>query len=160
MTTVYIALGSNLGDRLANLRAAVALLAENGIDVVAKSSVWQTAPVPADQPPFLNAAVRAETELAPLDLLDALKRIEWALGRRPERHWGPRPVDLDILFCGEEELVSERLTIPHERIVERNFVLAPLADVLPGPLPVIGKSATGLLAVVGSAGLERTGRVL
>ena len=160
MMTVYIALGSNLGDRLANLRAAVALLAENGIDVVAKSSVWQTAPVPADQPPFLNAVVRAETELAPLDLLDALKRSEWALGRRPERHWGPRPVDLDILFYGEEELVSERLTIPHERIVERNFVLAPLADVLPGPLPVIGKSATELLAVVGSAGLERTGRVL
>ena len=64
-------------------------------------------------------------------------------------------MDLDILFYGEEELVSERLTIPHERIVERNFVLAPLADVLPGPLPVIGKSATELLAVVGSAGLER-----
>jgi 2-amino-4-hydroxy-6-hydroxymethyldihydropteridine diphosphokinase len=153
---VYIALGSNLGDRLGNLRAAVRMLGDEDVAVVAESSVWETAPVPADQPPFLNAVVAADTEVSPVALLDALKRIEWALGRRPERRWGPRPADLDILFYGDEHFETERLTVPHMRIAERSFVLAPLAEVTSGPLPVLGKSALELLAPLGSEGLVRT----
>ncbi len=160
MTRVVIALGSNLGDRLGNLRAAVRLLAERGVAVIAASSIWETAPVPADQPPFLNAVVTAETALAPEDLLTALKAIEHELGRRPTRHWGPRPADLDILFYGESTVASEALTIPHPRIAERSFVLAPLAEVMPGPLPVLGRPALELLVAVGTTGLARTPHAL
>lgn len=160
MTRVVIALGSNLGDRLANLRAAVAMLESAGIPVGAKSEAWETAPVPADQPPFLNAALVAETGLEPLDLLRDLKRIEFDLGRREGRRWGPRPIDLDILFFGDLSMESEALTIPHPRIGERAFVLAPLTDILDGPLPVLGKTAGELLEVVGLEGAWRTGERL
>ena len=156
MTRVYIALGSNLGDRLGNLRAAADRLEEAGIAIQERSSVWETAPVPADQPAFLNAAVAAETTLAPLELLAALKAIEHALGRRPERHWGPRPIDLDIICYGDEELDTPTLTIPHRLAAERSFVLAPLADVAVGPLPVLGTSAAELLRRTGTDGLRRT----
>jgi len=155
VTRVYVALGSNLGDRLGNLRAAVALLPAEGIEVTARSSVWETDPVPADQPAFLNAAVRAETALAPRDVLAALKRIEHALGRRPERRWGPRPADLDLLFFGEERVNLPELQVPHERILERSFVLAPLADVFSGPMPVLGVTASEALQATGTTGLKR-----
>ena len=117
MTQVVLALGSNLGDRLGNLRAAVARLPEEGVAVLARSGVWETPPVPADQPPYLNAAVRGETTLEPLDLLAALKRIEAAMGRRPERRWGPRPLDLDILFYGDQRIDLPTLQVPHPRIL-------------------------------------------
>jgi 2-amino-4-hydroxy-6-hydroxymethyldihydropteridine diphosphokinase len=156
MTRVYIALGSNLGDRLGNLRTAVASLEEAGIGVTSRSSVWETAPVPADQPAFLNAAVAADTDLSPAELLAALKAIEHALGRRPERRWGPRPIDLDILFYGEEEIDTAELTVPHRLAAGRSFVLAPLADITQGPLPVVGKSAVELLRATGDEGLTRT----
>ena len=160
MTLVYIALGSNLGDRLGNLRAAIARLDDAGIAVTRRSSVWETAPIPADQPAFLNAAVAADTTLSPTDLLAALKAIEHALGRRPERHWGPRPIDLDILLYGDERLDTPSLTIPHRLAAERSFVLAPLADVTTGPLPVLGESAVALLARTGTDGLRRTSLAL
>lgn len=162
MTTVetVIALGSNLGDRLANLRAAVAALGDSGVVLSATSSVWQTPPVPADQPPFLNAVVVGNTTLEPRALLASLKRIEHALGRRPERRWGPRPIDLDILFFGEEAVQTAELHVPHIRIGERAFVLAPLAEVVPGPLPVLGATALQLLDLVDATGLERTGLAL
>ncbi len=156
--TAVIALGSNLGDRLANLRAAVqALEAEGVLEVARRSSVWETAPVPADQPPFLNAAIAGPTYLEPLDLLAALKQVEHALGRRPERHWGPRPIDLDILFYGEDRIDLPELKVPHVRILERNFVLAPLAEVLPGALPVLAVKATEALRRVGQEGLRKVG---
>lgn len=151
--TATIALGSNLGDRLGNLRTATRMLGERGIRVVARSSVWQTAPVPADQPPYLNAVVRAETRLAPPELLAALKDIEHALGRRPERRWGPRPADLDILFYGDQRVILPGLEVPHPRILERNFVLAPLSEVLPGALPLLATTAAAALAAVGDEGL-------
>jgi 2-amino-4-hydroxy-6-hydroxymethyldihydropteridine diphosphokinase len=160
MTRLVIALGSNLGDRLGNLRAAVRLLAERGIAVEAASSIWETAPVPADQPAFLNAVVTADTDLAPEDLLTELKAIEYELGRRPARHWGPRPADLDILFYGDLSMDTEALTIPHPRIAERPFVLAPLGEVTGGPLPVLGQTALELLAGAGTAGLIRTAHAL
>jgi 2-amino-4-hydroxy-6-hydroxymethyldihydropteridine diphosphokinase len=155
MTRVAIALGSNLGDRLGNLRAAIAALEAAGIAVVRRSFAWETPPVPADQPPFLNAAVLAETDLPPAALLAELKTIEHALGRRPGRRWGPRPIDLDILFYGELRLEAPELTIPHPRIAERAFVLAPLAEILEGPLPVLGASALDLLERTGLQGARR-----
>jgi 2-amino-4-hydroxy-6-hydroxymethyldihydropteridine diphosphokinase len=155
---VVIALGSNLGDRLANLRAAVRQMQQRGIvRVSVKSSVWETPPVPADQPAYLNAVVRGSTHLQPLDLLEALKDIEHALGRRPERRWGPRPIDLDILFYGSERVELRELRIPHERILERAFVLAPLSDVLRGTLPGLDISITDALNAVDQAGLQRVG---
>ncbi len=146
MTEVYIALGSNLGDRLGNLRAAVRYLEEQGVRVKARSAVWETAPVPADQPSYLNAVVAGETDLGPRELLRELKAIERALGRRPSRRWGPRPADLDILFHGDSEVDSPELTLPHPRVTERAFVLVPLSEVAAGPLPVLGKGALELLA--------------
>ena len=160
MTTVVLALGANLGDRLANLRAAVAMLEKEGLAVSARSEVWETAPVPADQPPYLNATLIGETALSPLDLLSLAKRIERALGRRAGRRWGPRPADVDILFYGDLQLESETLTIPHPRIAERPFVLAPLSDVWQGELPVLGKRAAELLEAVGLEGAWRTGEPL
>jgi len=155
MTRVAIALGSNLGDRLGNLRAAIAALEAAGIAVVRRSFAWETPPVPADQPSFLNAAVLAETSLPPAALLAELKAIEHALGRRPGRRWGPRPIDLDILFYGDLRLEAPELTIPHPRIAERAFVLAPLAEILEGPLPVLGASALDLLERTGLQGARR-----
>jgi 2-amino-4-hydroxy-6-hydroxymethyldihydropteridine diphosphokinase len=154
---IAIALGSNLGDRAGNLRAALRALADEGVTVGRVSSIWETAPVPADQPAFLNAAVAAETRLEPHDLLRALKRIEWAMGRRPARRWGPRPLDLDLLLYDDERVDTADLTVPHPRIAERGFVLAPLAEVWPGPLPVLGETALNLLARTGDEGLTRTG---
>ncbi|MEX2080983.1 MAG: 2-amino-4-hydroxy-6-hydroxymethyldihydropteridine diphosphokinase, partial [Dehalococcoidia bacterium] len=141
MTVVLIALGSNLGDRWGNLRAALRFMEEAGVKVLERSSAWETAPVPADQPRFLNAVVSAETALEAGDLLAALKGIEHALGRRPGRRWGPRPADLDLLFYGEERIATPDLEVPHPRIGERAFVLVPLSEVWRGPLPVLGATA-------------------
>ncbi len=157
MTEVVLALGSNLGDRLANLRAAVSELDARGILVAKRSGFWETPPVPADQPAYLNAAAVAETSLEPLALLAELKRIEHYLGRRPERRWGPRPIDLDILFYGEERIALPELQVPHPRILERAFVLAPLSDVWRGPLPVLGITAMEALRSVGLQGAARRG---
>ncbi len=156
MTVVVLALGSNLGDRAANLCSAADRLEAAGIVVTKRSSIWETPPVPADQPEFLNAAVVAETELAPLDVLRALKAIEYDLGRRPGRRWGPRPIDVDILFYGEQAIDLPELTIPHPRIAERAFVLAPLAEIVDGPLPVLGESVHELLDRIGLQGAVRT----
>lgn len=160
MTPVLLALGSNLGDRAANLRAAVALLGEAGISVRSCSSIWETEPVPPDQPPYLNAAIAAETGLGPEQLLVVVKGIERALGRRPGRRWGPRPVDIDILFYGEVRIDLPGLQVPHPRVAERGFVLAPLAEIHGGPLPVLGERAAELLARAGAHGLRRTSLAL
>ena len=157
MTLVAIALGSNLGDRIGNLRAAVKELEARGVTVLRRSGTWETAPVPSDQPAYLNAAIAVETALAPLELLAVLKAIEHALGRRPERRWGPRPLDLDILLYGAERVELPGLEVPHPRILERAFVLAPLAEVWPGTLPVLGVSALDALAATGLEGARRVG---
>jgi 2-amino-4-hydroxy-6-hydroxymethyldihydropteridine diphosphokinase len=156
MTHVVLALGANLGDRAANLREAVARLEAAGVRVLERSSIWETPPVPADQPEYLNAAVVAETTLAPLDLLRTLKTIERDLGRRPGRRWGPRPIDIDILFYGDESIDEPDLTIPHPRIAERAFVLAPLAEITHDTLPVLNRAAQSLLDAIGLQGATRT----
>ena len=155
MTTVVIALGSNLGDRLANLRAALAELEAAGVAIRERSGVWETPPVPADQPAYLNAAIVAGTALEPLSLLAELKRIEHYLGRRPERRWGPRPIDLDILFYGAERIDLPEVQVPHPRILERPFVLAPLSDIWPTPMPVLGVAPRTALQKVGLQGARR-----
>ncbi len=131
----YLGLGSNVGDRLANLRAAREALARRGLEVVGSSSVYETAPQGEvlDQPDFLNACLAAETELGPEELLAACKDVERELGRRPGgvRH-GPRPIDVDLLLVGDLVHDSERLVLPHREILSRRFVLEPLLELDPG----------------------------
>lgn len=153
MTIVYIALGSNLGDRRANLETAIARLAP-AVAVTARSAVYETAPMyVTDQPPFLNMALRGETELAPEALLAHLKAIEAEAGRRAGGvRFGPREVDLDILLYGEAVLALPALEIPHPRMAERAFVLRPLADVAAEVRhPVLGRRIADLLAEVPGA---------
>jgi len=146
MSEAVVALGANMGDRAANLREAVRRLGKAGMKVLRVSEVWETPPMPADQPWFLNAAVVVETNQPPEVLLSELKAIEHDLGRRPGRRWGPRPIDLDILFYDKVEMDTPALTIPHPRIAERAFVLVPLRDVWPGALPVLNRTPDDLLA--------------
>jgi 2-amino-4-hydroxy-6-hydroxymethyldihydropteridine diphosphokinase len=131
----YLGLGSNEGDRLANLRAARDALVLHEILVEASSSVYETAPQGEvrDQPDFLNAAVRVRTALGPEELLDAAKAVERDLGRVPGgiRH-GPRPIDVDVLLLGDVEYTSERLSLPHREVTSRRFVLEPLLELDPG----------------------------
>jgi 2-amino-4-hydroxy-6-hydroxymethyldihydropteridine diphosphokinase len=129
MAAVYIALGANLGDRAANLRQAQAALAP-AVTILARSSLHETAPqYVTDQPPFLNMVLRGETELSPQALLAHLKTIERDLGRVPGKRFGPRPIDLDILYYDDRIVDEPDLQIPHPRIAERDFVLRPLAEI-------------------------------
>lgn len=128
---VYLSLGSNLGDRIAHLRAAVQGLREGGVEVEAVSALYETPPWGVlDQPPFLNAAVRGMTALPPHDLLALAKRIEAAAGRDFEaERWTARPIDVDIALIEGETVDEPDLVVPHALLAERSFVLVPLADV-------------------------------
>jgi 2-amino-4-hydroxy-6-hydroxymethyldihydropteridine diphosphokinase len=130
----YLGLGSNVGDRRANLQRAVAALPGHGVVVRASSSVYDTEPVGEllDQPSFLNACLRVETSLGPEELLEAGKAVERELGREPggPRH-GPRPIDVDLLLLGDTEHESERLRLPHAEVTSRRFVLVPLLELDP-----------------------------
>ncbi len=133
MTRAYLGLGSNLGDRLAHLQHAIdALDAVDGIDVVAVSRVYETAPVGGpDQDDFLNAVLAIDTELEPHALLAAVQAAEQAEQRVRTVRWGPRTLDVDVLRYGDEQVSTPDLVIPHPRVQERAFVLAPLHDVAP-----------------------------
>ena len=131
LETIYLSLGSNLGDRAANLRAAIDALAPFA-HVKKISSFYETEPVDyLNQPWFLNCVVEAETSLGPLELLHALRKIESHLGSKKEFAKGPRLLDMDILFYGDETISLPELQIPHPRMLQRNFVLAPLAEIAP-----------------------------
>jgi 2-amino-4-hydroxy-6-hydroxymethyldihydropteridine diphosphokinase len=129
---IALALGSNLGDRMAALRAAVENL-PSCITIEKVSPVYETrAAYVSDQPDFLNAALTGTTKLEPLAFLWSLKKLEVKLGRRPTFHYGPRAIDIDILFYGDQILTTRELILPHPRLAEREFVLRPLADIAPG----------------------------
>lgn len=130
---VFLGLGSNLGDREENLRAALnGISALPGTRVVRVSTFRETPPWGVtDQPAFLNAVAEVRTALEPLPLLDAVKRIEVQLGRTPTFRWGPRLIDIDLLLYGEREANEERLVLPHPQILERAFVWEPLAEIAP-----------------------------
>ncbi|GAC1640504.1 MAG: 2-amino-4-hydroxy-6-hydroxymethyldihydropteridine diphosphokinase [Candidatus Acidiferrum sp.] len=132
MHRIYLSLGSNLGDRALMLRSAVDSLAAVGVRVVKVSALYETEPVDfLEQPWFLNCVAEAETSLAPLDLLRVLRGIEARLGSKKEFAKGPRLLDIDILLYGEETIALPELQIPHPRMLERKFVLAPLAEIAP-----------------------------
>ena len=145
--TVYLSLGSNLDDRAKNLRDAIAALANARVHVVRVSSVYETEPVDyLDQPWFLNCAVEAETELAALELLHALRGIEAQMGSKKLIAKGPRLIDMDILLYGNE-VIGPELQVPHPRMHLRRFVLEPLAEIAPNVQhPVSHLSIADLLA--------------
>jgi 2-amino-4-hydroxy-6-hydroxymethyldihydropteridine diphosphokinase len=132
LNLVYLSLGSNVRDRLANLRAAIALLPLSGVNVKKSSSIYETEPVDfLDQPWFLNCVVEAETKLDPLALLQALRAMEAQLDGKKEFPKGPRKIDLDILLFNSETIDTLSLKIPHPRMHLRRFVLVPLAEIAP-----------------------------
>jgi 2-amino-4-hydroxy-6-hydroxymethyldihydropteridine diphosphokinase len=144
--TAFIGIGSNLGDREANLRKAVELVSEeDGIHVVAVSEIRETEPAgPVEQGPFLNGAVRIETDLAPRELLERLLAVEQRLGRVRRERWGPRTIDLDLLLYGDDVVDEPSLTVPHPRLHERRFALEPLSDLAPS-LEIPGKGPISAL---------------
>ena len=130
--TVYLSLGSNLGDREKNLRSAIATLADGKVRVTRVSSFYETEPVDLlEQPWFLNCVVQGETDASPLDLLRALRGIEARLGSNKLVPKGPRLIDLDILLYGDEVIDTQELQVPHPRMLVRKFVLVPLAEIAP-----------------------------
>ena len=145
----FVGIGANLGAREETLRRAVEVLdAESGIAVVAASSVYETAPVGiVDQPYFLNAVLRVDTELSAQRLLDRLLLIEEQFGRVRKTKWGPRTLDLDILLYGDAVINQPGLQVPHPHLHKREFVLAPLCDLIPDlPHPLLGDSFQSLAA--------------
>lgn len=132
MAIAYIALGSNLGDKEKNLRRALLLLTQQGVEVVRVSSFLSTEPYGVtDQPQFLNAVACVRTSLTPLALLDVLLATELAMGRVRLRHWGERNIDLDLLLYEDVVLDMPRLHLPHPDMQNRDFVLLPLAEIAP-----------------------------
>ena len=156
MTEVYIALGSNLGDRAANLEAAIAALPPT-VSIDRRSPIYETDPqYVTDQPAFLNMVVCGDCRRQPEELLCRLKRIETDLGRTPGLRYGPRLIDLDIIFFGSRVVASEGLSIPHPRIAERDFVLKPLSDIAPDLRhPVSGETVLDLLRKINDKGAVR-----
>jgi 2-amino-4-hydroxy-6-hydroxymethyldihydropteridine diphosphokinase len=132
MPTVYLSLGSNVGDREGNLRTAIAALPRSGVRVKQLSSIYETEPVDyLDQPWFLNCVLEVETELEPHTLLRALHAIEAQMYSKKDFAKGPRKLDLDILLYGSETIATPDLQIPHARMLQRRFVLTPLAEIDP-----------------------------
>lgn len=155
MARVHLALGANLGDRASALDEAVRRIAAlPSTEVLARSTTHETpALLPPDdatpQPDYLNAVVLVETALEPRALFDAVKRIERALGRVPATRWAPRVIDIDLVLWGARVVDDGDLVIPHPRMHERRFVLAPLAELSPGTVhPVLRRTVTELLAAL------------
>ncbi len=155
MTVVYLGLGSNLGDRRAYLRQAVALLREH-LAVTGVSSLYETAPVGVTgQPPFLNAVVACETDAPPAQVLAWCQSAEAALGRERTVRWGPRTIDIDVLLCGNQQVDTPALIIPHPRLTERAFALVPLAELAPDVgIAGTGRTVGEAAAAVGDAGVS------
>ncbi|MBY9068028.1 2-amino-4-hydroxy-6-hydroxymethyldihydropteridine diphosphokinase [Hyphomonas sp. WL0036] len=149
MAEVALGLGSNLGDREAHLAGAVqALESREGIRVTARSSLWETPPWGVEeQPHFLNACVLLETSLSPMEVLETCLAIEREHGRERSLRWGPRTLDIDVLYYDDVVLTGEVLTLPHPRMLMRTFVLAPLAEIAPEKV-IAGATIRKKLALV------------
>jgi|SRR5208283_3188594 len=150
MTTAYIALGTNVGDRENNLREALRLLAEAGIRILKFSSIYETQPVDfLEQAWFLNAVLETQTDLPALDLLHKLRAIESAMSSSKPFAKGPRLIDLDILLYGNDTIATPELQVPHPRMLQRRFALAPLAEIAPNLRhPSWSATASQLLAAL------------
>jgi len=157
MTTVYLSLGANIGDRAQNIARATAALAGRGVRVTRQSPLYETEPVEmTSESWFLNCVVEAETDLTPDQLMRALLGIERELGRERRVARGDRPIDIDILLYGSSVVRSEEVEIPHPRMAERRFVLAPLAEIAPQTVhPVLKKTVAALLAATRDRSLVR-----
>ncbi len=144
----YVGVGSNLGDRWANLATASAFLRRSPrVTVLRASRVYDTAPIGPPQPRYLNAVLELETELPPKALLAVLQMAENAAHRRRSERWGPRTLDLDLLLYGDEVILDRRLRVPHPEISVRRFVLAPLAELCPAlVVPGTARTVAELLA--------------
>jgi 2-amino-4-hydroxy-6-hydroxymethyldihydropteridine diphosphokinase len=142
MAVVYLGIGSNLGDKKSNCLSALEKLATKGVLISKKSALYETQPWGVkNQPDFVNIAVEAETDLSPEALLCALKEIEKEMGRKVGTRWGPRLIDLDVLFYDDRIVQSKDLVIPHRQLHRRDFVLLPLAEISPELVhPVLNKT--------------------
>jgi len=130
MSTVFLGIGSNLGERVDNCKRAIELLKEEGLIIQKESSIYETEPWGVkEQPIFMNMVIEAETVMEPFDLLRVLKNIENKMGRKETFHWGPRVIDLDILLYDNVVINNEKLNIPHKNMHERYFVLKPLSEI-------------------------------
>lgn len=157
MTHAYIGLGGNLDNPRAHVERALIELGQIPYtQLLAHSPLYRSAPVgPGEQPDYINAAALLSTSLSPLELLDALQAIEQAHQRVRIERWGPRTLDLDILLLDQQTIASERLTVPHPYLTQRNFVLYPLADIAPQLVLPDGTSLNQLLQGCTCDGLER-----
>jgi 2-amino-4-hydroxy-6-hydroxymethyldihydropteridine diphosphokinase len=155
VATVFLALGSNVGDSGANMRKSIELLGEK-VTNITEAPVYSSKAVGyTDQPDFLNTAVRGETALSPFDLLGFVKDIEQEVGRVHRFRWGPREIDIDVIFYDDQKLETPDLTIPHPRFAERDFVLRPICDIDSSwKDPVSGKTCKELLAALPTSELS------